>query len=94
MAERPVALTLREPARGEIWGRDVVQMSGLEMLRAYLERRLPDPPITKLTGLRLSEAGLGVASASMPASPWWQSGAGRRCPCVWFDFRRSNSVLV
>ena len=76
MAERPVPLTLREPARGEIWGRDVVQMSGLEMLRAYLERRLPDPPITKLTGLRLSEASLGVASASMPASPWWQSGAG------------------
>ena len=69
MAERPVPLTLREPARGEIWGRDVVQMSGLEMLRAYLERRLPDPPITKLTGLRLSEASLGVASASMPASP-------------------------
>jgi len=76
VAERPVPLTLREPARGEIWGRDVVQMSGLEMLRAYLERRLPDPPITKLTGLRLSEASLGVASASMPASPWWQSGAG------------------
>jgi len=76
VAEGPVPLTLREPARGEIWGRDVVQMSGLEMLRAYLERRLPDPPITKLTGLRLSDASLGVASASMPASPWWQSGAG------------------
>lgn len=67
---------MREPARGTNWGPEVAQMSGLEMLRASLERRLPDAPITKLTGLRLSEAGLGLASASMPASPWWQSGAG------------------
>jgi uncharacterized protein (TIGR00369 family) len=67
---------MREAARGTNWGPEVAQMSGLEMLRASLERRLPDAPITKLTGLRLSEAGLGLASASMPASPWWQSGAG------------------
>jgi uncharacterized protein (TIGR00369 family) len=51
-------------------------MTGLEVLRASLERRLPDPPVSRLTGLRLSEAGLGMASAWMPASPWWQSGAG------------------
>jgi uncharacterized protein (TIGR00369 family) len=76
VADRAVGLTLREPARGTSWGPEVAQMSGLEMLRASLERRLPDAPITKLTGLRLSEAGLGLASASMPASPWWQSGAG------------------
>lgn len=76
MADRPVALTIREPVRGTTWGPEVARMSGLEMLRASLERRLPDAPITKLTGLRLSEVGLGLASASMPASPWWQSGAG------------------
>jgi uncharacterized protein (TIGR00369 family) len=46
------------------------------MMRASIERALPDPPLSRLTGLRLSEAGLGMASASMPASPWWQSGAG------------------
>lgn len=51
-------------------------MSGLDLLRASVERRLPDPPVSKLTGLRLSEVGLGMASAWMPASPWWQSGAG------------------
>jgi len=76
VAERLVPLTLREPARGVTWGPEVAQMSGLDMLRANLERRLPDAPITKLTGLRLSDASLGIASASMPASPWWQSGAG------------------
>lgn len=54
----------------------MLERSGLEMLRANIERALPDPPLAKLTGLRLSEAGLGVASAAMPSSPWWQSGAG------------------
>jgi uncharacterized protein (TIGR00369 family) len=51
-------------------------MSGLEMLRAMVERSLPDAPLTRLTGLRLSEVGLGMATAAMPASPWWQAGAG------------------
>jgi len=51
-------------------------MPGLDMLRASIERALPDPPLSRLTGLRLSEAGLGMASAAMPASLWWQSGAG------------------
>ncbi len=46
------------------------------MLRAFLDRELPDPPISRLTGLRLSEVGLAMAAAAMPASGWWQSGAG------------------
>lgn len=76
VSQAPVAIPLREPPRGGLWGPEVSQMSGLEMLRASLEHQLPDAPISKLTGLRLSEASLGLASASMPASPWWQSGAG------------------
>jgi uncharacterized protein (TIGR00369 family) len=51
-------------------------MPGLELLRASLERQLPDPPVTRLTGLRLSEVGLAMASAWMPASAWWQTSAG------------------
>ena len=46
------------------------------MLRRFLEQELPDPPVALLTGLRLSEVGLGIATAAMPASAWWQSGAG------------------
>src|SRR5262249_51536307 len=34
------------------------------------------PPVTKLTGLRLAEAGLATTSAWMPASAWWQTAAG------------------
>ena len=71
-----IPLTVREAPQGLTWGAEVLQLPGLEVLRGSLERRLPDPPITKLTGLRLSEVGLAMASAWMPASPWWQSAAG------------------
>jgi uncharacterized protein (TIGR00369 family) len=71
-----IPLTVREAPQGSTWGAEVLQLPGLELLRASLERRLPDPPVTKLTGLRLSEVGLAMASAWMPASAWWQSAAG------------------
>lgn len=51
-------------------------MSGLEQMRAALERRLPEPPISVLTGLRVTDVGLGKTTFAMPASAWWQSGAG------------------
>jgi len=66
----------REPARGAQWDSTALQMSGLEIMRAQLERRLPEPPITVLTGLRVSDVGLGKTTFAMPASPWWQTGAG------------------
>ena len=76
MTEHLEPIVAREPLRGELWGQEVLRSSGLEMLRASVERRLPDPPLSRLTGLRLSEVGPGTASAAMPASAWWQSGAG------------------
>ena len=63
MTVRPVDLTQREPARGALWGPEVAAQSGLEMLRASVERLLPDAPVTKLTGLRLSEASLLIVGA-------------------------------
>ena len=71
-----ISLPLREPPRGATFPSSALQRSGLEMLRALLDGALPLPPVAMLTGLRLSEVGLGMATASMPASPWWQSGAG------------------
>lgn len=70
------AFVTTEPAQGSTWGVEVLQSSGLDVLRASVERRLPDPPLTHLSGLRLSEVGLGMATSFMPASEWWQSGAG------------------
>jgi len=43
-----VPLTVREAPQGATWGVEVLQLPGLELLRASLERRLPDPPVTKL----------------------------------------------
>jgi uncharacterized protein (TIGR00369 family) len=65
-----------EPATGSTGGAVVLRSSGLDVLRASVERRLPDPPLTHLTGLRLSEVGPGMATSFMPASEWWQSAAG------------------
>jgi uncharacterized protein (TIGR00369 family) len=66
----------REPVRGAQWDSTALQMSGLEIMRAQLERRLPEPAITVLTGLRVSDVSLGKTTFAMPASPWWQTGAG------------------
>jgi len=41
-----------------------------------LERKVPDPPLTRMTGIRVTDVGLGKATMAMPASPWWQTGPG------------------
>src|SRR5919204_1430242 len=69
-------ITLREPPPSIQWGAEVLGMSGLEQIRAARDRRLPEPPISTLTGLRITDVGLGKTTFAMPASPWWQSGAG------------------
>src|SRR5262245_20181970 len=76
MAVAAPSIIEREPPQGRLWGSEVLTKTGLEMMRASIEHALPDPPLTHLTGLRLTDAGMGVASAAMPASLWWQSAAG------------------
>jgi len=71
-----VPVTLREPPPQVHWGPEALRMSGLEQMRAARDRRLPEPPVSTLTGLRATDVGLGKTTFAMPASPWWQSGAG------------------
>src|SRR5262249_59530472 len=66
----------RDAGGGRPGGGEGVKRPGGGLRGGSLGRRPPDPPVTKLTGLRLSEVGLGMASAWMPASGWWQSVAG------------------
>jgi hypothetical protein len=54
-------ITLREPVRGSRWGSNTLVMSSLERLPAGIEGRLPDSPSMRLSGLRPSEVGAGVA---------------------------------
>lgn len=51
-------------------------LSGLDQLRAGLNGFTPRPPISRLTGLRMVEVGMGSVTFAMPASPWFQSAAG------------------
>ena len=69
-------LTQQLPVQGARWGPDSVRLSGLERMRGLLEGTLPDPPCTRLSGMRLTEIGPGLCTVSMPASPWWQSATG------------------
>lgn len=69
-------ITLREPVRGSRWGLEAMEMSGIERIRAAIERRLPDSPSMRLSGLRPTDVGLGMATFAMPASSWWQLGTG------------------
>jgi uncharacterized protein (TIGR00369 family) len=41
-----------------------------------MERKVGDPPIMRMTGMRTTDIGLGQTTMAMPANPWWQSGAG------------------
>lgn len=68
-----------EPVRGRFayfehpW---LLGLSGLDQFRPFLRRQLPLAPLYHLTGLVATEAALGTTTFTMPASPWWQSGAG------------------
>lgn len=66
----------QEPVRGGYPPTEVFALSGLEQLRAMLAGRVPRPPISRLTGMRLIEAGEGAAAFSMPASDWLCSPQG------------------
>lgn len=65
-----------EPVRGAYAGASIFGLPGIEQARAIADGYLPKSPIEHLSGLRLVEAGIGTATFSLPASPWFQSAAG------------------
>ena len=72
----PDPLVLRHRPSGSLIEEKDRSLSGIEWLRAVMERRVPDPPIMRMTGMRTTDVGLGQTTMAMPASPWWQTGAG------------------
>ena len=66
----------RLPVRGSRWGRDTLDLTGVERLRASVDRELPDAPFMRLSGLRPTDVGYGIATWAMPATGWWQLGTG------------------
>lgn len=55
---------------------ELLEKSGIDLMRSFRDGTMSAPPLTRLTGLRPTEVGPGLSTYSMPASPWWQSGAG------------------
>jgi len=68
-----------EPVRGSFAYLEqpgLFAMAGVDQLRLFIDRRLPAPPLTHLSGLVVEDAEDGSSTWAIPASPWWQSAAG------------------
>ena len=75
----PREMVVEEPARGSFAYLEqpgLFALPAIDQLRLFIERRLPAPPLTHLSGLVVEEASAGATTWSMPASPWWQTAAG------------------
>jgi uncharacterized protein (TIGR00369 family) len=73
------------PAADQIWRQETrggfpdpaaLGFTGLERLSRFFRGEAPAPPLSRLTGARISEVGQGTASATMPISPWLLNSAG------------------
>lgn len=72
-------MSLDEPVRGSfayVEQPGLFALSAVDQLRLFVERRLPAPPVSHLSGLVVEEASDGATTWSMPASPAWETAAG------------------
>jgi uncharacterized protein (TIGR00369 family) len=65
-----------ERFRGSIGDLRAFQRPGLETFKRYIRGELPAFPISRLVGLRPTEAGLGKATFTMPVTRWLEDGFG------------------
>ncbi|MDQ6744627.1 MAG: PaaI family thioesterase [Actinomycetota bacterium] len=75
-ADPPLRSAWQEPARGGYPDPALFGLSGRDQLQAMLAGQAPQPPMSRLTGLRLSAVGEGIAAFQMPLSQWLASSAG------------------
>lgn len=66
----------QEPVRGDRFPREYFGLSGIEQLRLFLSGHVGQPPIGRLTGMHLTEAGAGNATFVMPIDGWLRSPQG------------------
>lgn len=65
-----------EPARGSAVYPGLAALPGVEQLRAFLEGRVPAPPVARLTGRRIVGASRGSATYALPATGWMLGPSG------------------
>jgi uncharacterized protein (TIGR00369 family) len=66
----------REEPRGGYPDPRSLALSGRERLDAFARGQAPAPPLTRLTGARITGIGSGTASGEMPATGWLLNTAG------------------
>jgi len=71
-----------EPAPGGVFPIELMGLSGVDQLRLLLAGKVDEPPVSYLTGMRLTEVGAGSATFDIPVTPWlftpqglWAAGA-------------------
>ncbi len=69
-----------EPLRGAHPDPQLLSLPGIEQLRHQLAGLSPEPPLARLTGLRLESVGPGQARFSMPLTGWLPAADGRIPP--------------
>jgi uncharacterized protein (TIGR00369 family) len=65
-----------EPPIGSYPDPALIGLSGFERMRAFLEGRVPFPPIFYLTEIPFTNVSRGHAGFKMPASPWFANATG------------------
>lgn len=66
----------REPVRGGYPDPPIFRQAPSVVLRAMAAGTAPQPPISRLTGMRLVECGIGTTSFTMPLSDWLCTSQG------------------
>lgn len=66
----------KEPVRGGAFPHELFGLSGVEQVRCLQTARVPAPPISHLTGMRLTEVGVGSATFTMPITDWLKTPQG------------------
>jgi acyl-coenzyme A thioesterase PaaI-like protein len=72
-------MIVEEPVRGSFAYLEhprLFSLPAVDQLRLFIERRLPAPPLTHLSGLVVEEVSEGATTWSIPASQWWETAAG------------------
>ncbi len=72
----PASSPWREPARGGYFGPETFRSRPVDALETMLESGSPQPPISRLTGMRITECAIGTTAFSMPLTKWLCTSQG------------------
>ena len=69
-AGRRRSFAVDEPIRGAVPGPAAFELTGIDHARALAHGNIPRPPLSRLTGVRVTHVAPGSATATGPVSPW------------------------